>query len=316
MAVVAGIDEAGYGPRLGPLVVSAVAFEVADAAAGLDLWGLLGDAVSRSVRDRDRVPVDDSKRLFSQAIGLRHIERTALAFAAAAGIQPATFRGLLAGLAELDEPPDSDPWYAGFDLPVPLDAQPDRIAADARRLLAVRRTADFLGVRSMPVLEGEFNRLVESVGTKSATLFLATSRLLTHLWTQWGERGLIVHVDKHGGRDRYGLLLHQTFFGARIHVVREGHHESVYEVSDGGRRMTIGFYEGGDSRHLPVALASCYSKYVRELFMRGFNAYWLGHVPGLQPTAGYCPDADRFLRDIEPVRRSLGIPDRRLVRMA
>jgi hypothetical protein len=168
----------------------------------------------------------------------------------------------------------------------------------------------------MPVLEGEFNHLVESVGTKSATLFLRTSRLLTRLWTQWGERGLVVHVDKHGGRDRYGLLLHQTFFGARLHVVREGRHESVYEVSDGSRRMTVGFYEGGDSRHLPVALASCYSKYLRELFMRGFNAYWLSHVPGLQPTAGYCPDADRFLRAIGPARRQLGIADRRLIRIA
>ena len=50
MAIVAGIDEAGYGPLLGPLVVSVVAFEVPDGLAGVDLWELLSAAVSRCKR--------------------------------------------------------------------------------------------------------------------------------------------------------------------------------------------------------------------------------------------------------------------------
>ena len=334
MAVVAGIDEAGYGPRLGPLVVSAAAFEVPDAAAGDDLWERLSPVVSRSGREAggtkvseeifgdslgyfgfQPVAVDDSKRLFSQAVGLRRIERTTLAFAAAAGQAAKTFRGLLAALAELDEELEAYPWYAGVDFGVPLAAEVEQIGADGARLGSAAG-ARFLGARSMPVLEGEFNRIVESVGTKAAALFLRTARLLTYLWERWGERGLTVHVDKHGGRDRYGLLLHQTFFGARIRTLREGHDESVYEIADGRRRMSVGFYVEGDRRHLPIALASCYSKYFRELFMRGFNAYWAAQVPGLRPTAGYGLDAGRFLREIEDARRQLGIPEHRLVRRA
>jgi hypothetical protein len=315
MAVVAGIDEAGYGPRLGPLVVSAVAFEVPDEAADGCLWERLAPVVGRSARDRARVPVDDSKRLFSQAVGPRHIERAALAFAAAAGLEPSSFRGLLAAVAEAAEGPEAYPWYAGADFAVPLAAEPAQLAADARRLREAEG-ARFLEVRVHPVLVGEYNRLVDSAGTKSATLFHKTSLLLAHLWQRWGERRLVVHVDKHGGRDRYGLLLHQTFFGSRVKVLGEGRSESLYEVSDGRRGMTVGFYREGDGRHLPIALASIYSKYLRELFMRGFNAWWAEQVPGLKPTAGYAADARRFLRDIADARRALGIDDRLLIRIA
>ena len=338
MAVIAGIDEAGYGPRLGPLVVSGVAFEVPDAAAGEDLWSRLAPVVSRSVRDRERVAVDDSKRLFSQSGGVRHIERTALAFAASqppsddnglrnplpqANMCPLevpgtskrkrTFRGLLAALAELGEELDAYPWYQGADFAVPLDADPCQIERDADHLRSAAG-ARFLAVHACPVLVGEFNRLVDSVGTKSATLFMKTARLLALLWHDWGERGLVVHVDKHGGRDRYDLLLHQTFFGARLKTLAEGHDESVYEISDGHRRMTVGFYVHGDARHMPVALASIFSKYLRELFMHRFNAFWAERVPGLKPTAGYAADATRFLRDIAPACRHLSIDERLLIR--
>ncbi|HUT36422.1 MAG TPA: hypothetical protein VNE39_23245 [Planctomycetota bacterium] len=332
MAIVAGIDEAGYGPLLGPLVVSGVAFDVPDAAAGDDLWARLADVVTRSTRDPERVAVDDSKRLFDQTRGPRHIERTALAFAAAArgphlhfahggnvpneDVTPAaTFRSLLGALADVAGDLDAYPWYQGADFAVPLAADAGRIEADAERLRQASG-ARFLGVRCLPVLVGEYNRLVEAHGTKSATLFLMTSHLLARFWRDWGERGLVVHADKHGGRNRYGLLLHQTFFGARVRALTEGAGESIYTVTDGARRMTIGFYEGGDARYLPVALASVYSKYLRELFMHAFNAWWCQRVPGLRPTAGYAADGQRFLRDIAAARRGLAVPDDLLVRIA
>jgi ribonuclease HII len=76
----------------------------------------------------------------------------------------------------------------------------------------------------------------------------------------------------------------------------------------------VRFVEKGESHHLPVALASIYSKYLRELVMRCFNRYWATHVAGLRPTGGYYADGQRFLADIEPALRAQNVERERLVR--
>ena len=49
------------------------------------------------------------------------------------------------------------------------------------------------------------------------------------------------------------------------------------------------------------------AKYLRELSMRPFNAFWQRHIPNLKPTAGYPTDARRFFDDIGDVRQRLTI---------
>ena len=61
--------------------------------------------------------------------------------------------------------------------------------------------------------------------------------------------------------------------------------------------MEIAFQAKGES-HMPTALASMASKYLRELAMHGFNDFWGRHVAGLRPTAGYPVDALRFKAEI------------------
>ena len=63
-----------------------------------------------------------------------------------------------------------------------------------------------------------------------------------------------------------------------------------------------------------MALASVYSKYLRELFMHVFNGYWSGQQPGLEPTAGYYTDAQRWLKDAAPSLRRLNVKTDLLVR--
>jgi hypothetical protein len=56
------------------------------------------------------------------------------------------------------------------------------------------------------------------------------------------------------------------------------------------------------------------SKYLRELLMLEFNRFWLTHVPGIKPTAGYPGDSERFFKQIGPAAKRLGIPEMSLWR--
>jgi hypothetical protein len=81
-AGLAGVDEAGLGPILGPLVVGWTA--LAPPAAGLDPWKALSAVVSRKPgADRRRLVVADSKQVFDRSPrGARRLELGALAFLA------------------------------------------------------------------------------------------------------------------------------------------------------------------------------------------------------------------------------------------
>ena len=68
-------------------------------------------------------------------------------------------------------------------------------------------------------------------------------------------------------------------------------------------------------RFAPAALASMAAKYLRELSMHAFNAFWCGHVADLKPTAGYPVDARRFKAAISNTQRKLGIADEVLWRV-
>ena len=89
--IVAGIDEAGYGPLLGPMVIASCTLRVPDEASpdGRDLWRALADCVvrprqpprraARGRRRGGRLPVGDSKLIYNTTVGPGTLERSALA---------------------------------------------------------------------------------------------------------------------------------------------------------------------------------------------------------------------------------------------
>ncbi len=324
MTVIAGIDEAGFGPVMGPLVVSAAAFYVPDELLNVSMWQALSGAVCRrpSAKRRSLIPIADSKQLYSGLRGeggLAHLERGVLAMLSCGSGGCDCLRTLLGRVAPSAEGHASAcPWYASLGLPLPHACDPTGILLDANALRARldRAGIKLLTMRSEVVFESEFNRLVTAMDNKSAMLFDVASRLLMHLWRAIprGDHARI-YVDHQGGRVRYLDGLQRVFEGCQFKVNAETENHSAYTVLDGQRAGDIEFLVEGEDRHLPIALASMLSKYVRELLMVLLNRYWASHLPDLAPTAGYYVDGKRFFSQIRPVIQSLGLDESSLYRL-
>jgi hypothetical protein len=316
MAIIAGIDEAGYGPFLGPLVITAVVFEVHDSLGDKDLWRLLDGAVASRPRDSGpRIVVGDSKRLYSRKRGLGRLEEGVLAFQWLLGDKVSSFQDLLGSLNCFDLGNlKSYPWYQQKDLDLPITyprVEINNHSSLLKEVLSSKRVR-FLGARSIALSPKEFNEQLAQGYNKALLLFKNCANLLSTLWEDYGR--LEAFCGKHGGRNRYSTLLSHAFQGSAVEAFSEGNPLSCYEIRSGDKKMRVSFIKSAEESHFPVALASMYCKYLRELFLKLFNKYWQEKLPGLRPTAGYPMDARRFLKNIDKVKVSLRISDEILVR--
>src|SRR5262245_16902447 len=133
MPWVVGIDEAGYGPNLGPLVMTSVACRAPRALLGGDWWSVLRPAVRRHFAPEDgRLVVEDSKLVYSPNRGLLDLETGVLAILspqfANDGVELAPFLDWLCPTSH--ERLRGEPWYTGTSrLPVQVEAERCREAA-------------------------------------------------------------------------------------------------------------------------------------------------------------------------------------------
>jgi ribonuclease HII len=320
--ILAGIDEAGYGPLLGPLVVGCCAFDlpdVPDALAPLPcLWKRLRKLVSKKrPRTDTKIHINDSKVVYSPASGLGQLERAVIAVAHASGHATDDLRSLLIRLAPhvLDDLPGY-PWYSAPDtrFPIECDGLSLRLLANALRVEMGRVQTSCIHLAARVVLERQLNRMIASTHNKASVLFSTAAIHIDQLLNTYGDRGLLIFCDRQGGRGHYGSLLRLMFDSWQLEVTSELESRSEYRLFRGPDVVRIIFTEKAEAQCLPVALASMVSKYLREVLMHRFNRFWQTHLPELSPTAGYYNDGLRFLRDIASKRAELGIADEQLVR--
>ncbi len=317
--ILAGIDEAGLGPALGPLCVGCAALEAPEHWAADTPWTALEAVVCREARRREeRLAVTDSKRAHTTN-GVAGLERTVLAFLrAGTDALPKDRDALLGNLlyGSADEIWGAAPWYDGATWAVPGFMERDAMQADAARLAEALAGAEarVAALRASLLPAAMLNGRWAHAGNKADVLLAEVGRHLRFLDTAFPHVTVDVTVDKLGGRNQYVPFLMDVFPGAWIDTRAEGCDASVYGIRRSGAVFRVRFLPRADGSAFAVGLASCLAKYLRERCMADLNAFFRQHLPDLKPTAGYHGDAPRFLEAVVPVLAAAGIPRALLVR--
>jgi hypothetical protein len=308
-----GIDEAGYGPNLGPMVITAVLADTTVAGdpsgiqrSALDFWRDLEPTVDRAGGEPTRLWVDDSKAILRGGKGRDRLESACLAAVHAVGNRVPTSLSELLNALNAGSPMDAelvrwlDAECVGPPWPSP-DARPSLENLLQSCPLVPRKAAWRLSaVRSVVVGPARFNDELAAFGSKARVHFAAFARLLRGIWDLAADGQVtFVNSDKHGGRHFYLGPLSDALPDAWIDRGIEGPALSRYTIREGVRRVELSLIPRADASDGLVALASMVSKLVRELWMDAFNAHWRARVPGLRPTAGYPNDSVRFRNAIE-----------------
>jgi len=317
MVVLVGIDEAGYGPILGPLVISSSTFSLPHNILTSDLWQILSKSVGKRRKYlAGRLLITDSKKAYSRAVGIKHLERTVLGALKCLDKEPATLVEFIELLCpECLERISDYPWYQGIGS--------HRLSADAAdRAISSAVLADDMASNGIELLElksycldvGYYNKMMASVKNKADVLFNATSRLIKRAFDNFAGDDLQIIADRQGGRVHYLKTLQRMFSDMELKILRESPTVSSYELRGGGKGMRLHFAVGADERFLPVSLASMVSKYMRELLVQNINHYFTGFHSDLRPTAGYWKDGLRFIEDLKTNIPHLQIDMDQLVR--
>ncbi len=297
-----GIDENGLGPRLGPLVVTAVLADVTR------------DGVRRLTRPlpgRLQADLNDSKSLVSNRnISLAEawarvvVEQTT-------GQAPQTPGQLLGALSLQSDaqlragcPPRSEKQCFYHEA--------ERFQADQVVLRRVRSHLTKLhsmgirigGAQSDIICAGRLNALKAQGVHRFAADLHAMERLVLSFRARSSGPVLAI-CGKVGGINKY-----EPFFGPLSSYLRtvldEQRAQSAYQFPQVGE---VRFVRDADATDPLVMLASLIGKYVRELLMNRISSFYGEHVPDAlaSPSGYHDPITRRFIAHTQGVRRRLRI---------
>jgi ribonuclease HII len=297
-----GVDENGLGPRLGPLVVTAVLARVTEE----------GHAVaSRRARGALAKRLGDSKAMIAHgdvALG----EAWARAVARRIGITAITPDDLIHGLvldtkAELRRQcpshVEAQCWSTDGETFEAEDKLVARVTADIERL--AQQGVEIVSLRSTVVCTRRINDA--RVGGRS--------RFDVDLHAM--ERMVLDARERHDGEFQAvcgkvgGFARYSSAFGplaGRLHaIVEEGAKRSTYSFPGIG---TIAFVRDADQSHLLVSMASMVGKWIREIMMTRIVRHYGYDEAAAELASGYHdPVTARFVKATALVRKNRKVPD-------
>jgi ribonuclease HII len=297
-----GVDENGLGPRLGPLVVTAVLARVTED----------GHAVaSRRPKGALAKRLGDSKAMISHgdvALG----EAWARAVGRRIGLTVGSPDDLVHGLildskSELRRPcpshVEAQCWSTEGESFEAEDKLVGRITADLERLAS--QGVEIVSLRSTVVCTRRINDARDAGKSRFDVDLHAMERMVLDARERY-EGELQAVCGKVGGFARYS-----SAFGplaGRLHaIVEEGAKRSTYSFPGLG---TIAFVRDADQSHLLVAMASMVGKWIREVMMTRIVRHYGYREAAAELASGYHdPVTDRFVEATRLVRRKRQVPD-------
>ncbi|HEX7479718.1 MAG TPA: hypothetical protein VF331_18085 [Polyangiales bacterium] len=297
--LIVGVDENGLGPRLGPLVATAVTLEVTryDRA--------------RLRRAGERLGIDDSKQTSgfgkmaaAEGLALAVVEHLSGSVPqdADALLHALSLDGLLALRAPCPSASARQCWSAQLTLPAfGGDVAAGRVALTRLARSGVR----VLVARSAIACAGVLNEQMRTLGSRTSIDLELFERLVLDARVRAGC-DLAAILGMVGGIRDYPRHF-QRLQEREIEVLQQDRKVASYRVAGVG---SLSFEVDADARHLPVALASMIGKYVRELAMERQNRFYAAAQPGLARASGYHdPVTRRFVEQTRALRVQLGVVD-------
>jgi hypothetical protein len=301
-----GADENGLGPRLGPMLVTAVMARVTPEGERL---------VSRPARGALAERLGDSKQLVAHGdVALGEAWARALVRRGAGRLPgPAASPDALVDALSADD-------HAALRAPCPehvaaqcWSAEGEAFEAGEALLAAVEsdldRLADkgvaVLGVRSVILCPKVMNRGLDAGKSRFVLDLHAMERLVLELRGVAGDEVTAV-CGKVGGFGKYGSAF-GPLAGRLCTVLEEGRPLSAYRIAGLGE---IRFVRDGDATDLLVAMASLVGKYLREVLMARVVRHYRRDDPALPDASGYYdPVSTTFIDATRLTRAQQAIPD-------
>jgi ribonuclease HII len=266
-----GVDENGYGPLLGPMIVTGVVLDVEDRA-------------SLSLKDFLQLGITDSKVIYKRSVrSYAWGEALSLSLFQNLGRMCRGFVDIVDGFGVgrgllNRERLCSDLCFKNIPLPIWFMG---------KCLPNVYKDLEALGIWLKQLFINilcplEFNKMIKKTGSKCMVDFLMSGEIFSRF-----ESG---HYKGFCGKVG-GVKDYKKYIGALgrfevSRILREDFEESIYLIEGGDVSFEISFKRGADGIFLPTALASIIGKYIRELAMLSINRFF-GRGGALPNVTGY-----------------------------
>ncbi len=304
-----GADENGLGPRLGPMVVTAVLARIS---------GKGHEVAGRKPRGKLAERLGDSKALLShgdialgeawaRVLASRGAGRVPFADGPGASLDDLVHAISADDRQELRRPcPEhvaSQCWGTAGEALSSSEELRQTLAQDLDKL--AEKGVEIIGVRSVLLCSQRLNAGLDAGKNRFVMDLHAMERLILELRAQAGGEVQAV-CGKVGGFGKYSNAFGPL--GGRLHsVLEEGRGRSAYHFPGVGE---IAFVRDGDASDLCVALASMVGKWLREVLMARVARHYQVDDPSLPDASGYHdPVTTAFVEATRLVRERRSVPE-------